>query len=228
LRKGCGGRLKTSPGPDNKLGTADDLLPFNNTTYFTTDELTALHMGNDTHRVTDDQLFAAGDIRANENIELTSLHTLFVREHNRLAGLIAGANPGASDDFIYDRARAIVGAEIQVITYTQWIPTLLGDDALSTYTTYKTDVDPGIKNEFSTALFRLGHSMLGDDVEFLDNNGQEGAGENPLHDALTNPPQGAGTGIGPPPKDPGADPPSAVGNTILHQGHNPPLQAPAG
>src|SRR5262249_14317170 len=57
LRKGSGGRLKTSPGPDNKLGTADDLLPFNNTTYFTTDELTALHMGNDTHRVTDDQLF---------------------------------------------------------------------------------------------------------------------------------------------------------------------------
>src|SRR5262245_33154229 len=162
LRTHSGGLLKTSPG---------NLLPFNNLDYFTQAELDALHMGNDTHAVPDSELFAAGDIRANENIELTSLHTLFVREHNRLAGLIEAANPGMSDEGIYQRARAIVGAELQVITYNQWIPTLLGAGALPSYGGYKASVNPGIANEFSAALFRLGHSMLGDDVEFLDSNG---------------------------------------------------------
>ena len=28
----------------------------------------------------------AGDVRANENIALTSIHTLFAREHNRIVG----------------------------------------------------------------------------------------------------------------------------------------------
>src|SRR5262249_48587153 len=58
LRTHVGGLLKTSPGKDGMIGTQDDLLPYNNTTYFTTTELAALHMGNDTHAVPDDHLFA--------------------------------------------------------------------------------------------------------------------------------------------------------------------------
>ena len=50
----------------------------------------------------------AGDIRANENVELTSIHPLFVREHNRIAGLIAAANPDLDDESIYQMARSIV------------------------------------------------------------------------------------------------------------------------
>src|SRR5262249_14020554 len=126
------GRLKTSPGPDGMIGTQDDLLPYNNHTYFPgisqdpADPAAAFSIANDAHIVPDDQLFMAGDVRANENIELTSLQTLFVREHNRLADEIAAANPGMSDDDVYQRARAIVGAEIEVITYNAWIPALLG------------------------------------------------------------------------------------------------------
>src|SRR5262249_56341518 len=66
---------------------------------------------------------------------------------------------------------AIVGAEIQVITYNEWIPALLGPGALPAYIGYDDTVNPGIANEFSTALFRLGHSMLGDDIEFINNDG---------------------------------------------------------
>ncbi len=214
LRTHSGGRLKTSPGADGVTGTQDDLLPFNNTTYFTTDQLAALGMGNDAHRVPDDQLFAAGDIRANENIELTSLQTLFVREHNRLADMIHTNNPSLSDETVYQVARAVVGAEIQSVTYNQWLPTLLGANPLSAYAGYNANVNPGIATEFSTALFRLGHSMLGDDVEFLNNNGQEARDAVALNDAFFNPPLVVQNDIGPILKYLATDPSSEVDNSI--------------
>ena len=98
-------------GADGMRGTADDLLPFNNTNYLPY----PIPLANDSHIVPDSQLFAAGDVRANENIELTSLQTLFVREHNRVADQIARANPRLSDEQIYQQARAWVIAEMQAI-----------------------------------------------------------------------------------------------------------------
>ena len=62
-------------------------------------------------------------------------------------------------------------AEIQAITFNEWLPAMLGNNAVSPYEGYNTSVNPGINNEFSAAAFRFGHSLLGDDVEFLDNNG---------------------------------------------------------
>lgn len=115
--------------------------------------------------------FLAGDVRANENVELTSMHTLFIREHNRLATQITRANPSHSDEQIYQRARSLVIAEIQVITYKEWLPALLGPDAVRAYRGYNPSTNPGIANEFSTAAFRL-HSTINDDVEFFDNNGR--------------------------------------------------------
>lgn len=114
--------------------------------------------------------YLAGDIRANENIELTSMHTLFVREHNRLATEIAAANPALGDEAIYQQARAIVIAEIQAITYKEFLPALLGN-ALPAYRGYNASVNPQIANEFSTAAFRL-HTLINDDVEFFDNAGR--------------------------------------------------------
>src|SRR5262249_6097861 len=104
LRTGVGGRLKTSDG---------NMLPYDNATYFGANPPS---MANDAHIVTDDQLYAAGDKRANENIELTAMQTLFVREHNRLADQIAAEHPSWSDEQVYQRARSIVIAELQAIT----------------------------------------------------------------------------------------------------------------
>src|SRR5438477_6628625 len=159
LRTHSGGRLKTSPGPDGVIGTADDWLPFNNQTYFPGfhetggDGTGAFHIANDSHVVSDAELFMAGDVRANENIELTSLHTLFMREHNRIANALRANNPGFSDETLYQLARRQVGAEIQAITYNEWIPAVLGPGALPAYTGYKSGVNPGIATEFSTGLF---------------------------------------------------------------------------
>ncbi len=74
-------------------------------------------------------MFLAGDIRANEQVGLTSVHTLFMREHNRLADLIKAVDPGLSDEDIYQKARKIVGAQMQIITYNEFLPALLGDAA---------------------------------------------------------------------------------------------------
>ncbi len=128
----------------------------------------------------------AGDIRAGENISLTAIQTLFVREHNRLATSIAAKNTRLSDEQIYQQARAIVIAEIQAITYNEFLPALLGQRALAPYRGYNSSVNPTIANEFSTAAFRFGHSTLNDDIGFFDNNGRDVRYEIELADAFFN------------------------------------------
>ena len=132
-------------------------------------------------------MFLAGDSRVGENPELTSLHTVFLREHNRLAAQFAKANPTWTDEQIYQQARAWVIGEMQVITYNEWLPSLLGSGGMKSYTGYKPQVNPSIANEFATAGFRFGHSIVGSDIEFLDNNGKEVAPAIPLKDAFFNP-----------------------------------------
>lgn len=117
-------------------------------------------------------LFLAGDVRANEHVALTAMHTLFVREHNRLADEIVANEPGLSGEEIYQRARLIVGAEMQVITYKEFLPLLLGPGALSSYAGYDPSVNAGISNIFASACYRLGHSMLSSELWRLDAAGQ--------------------------------------------------------
>ncbi|MEZ6137856.1 MAG: peroxidase family protein [Pirellulaceae bacterium] len=129
----------------------------------------------------------AGDIRAAENIALTALHALFVREHNRLATEIASEDPTLSDEEVYQQARAIVVAEIQSITYNEFLPALLGNRTLTRYRGYDTSVNPSIANEFSTAAFRFGHSTLNDEIEFFDNEGRSTRDGISLAEAFFNP-----------------------------------------
>lgn len=105
----------------------------------------------------------AGDKRANEQPGLTALHTLFVREHNRIADGLSQQNPHMSDQQIFDKARRQVMMEIQAITYNEFLPTLLGDSAPSDLT-FNPGTDGRISNEFATAAFRLGHTMVNETV----------------------------------------------------------------
>ena len=152
LRSFVGGQLLTSPG---------NLLPFN------TNGLPNANNG----PYPSNQMFLAGDVRANENIELTSLQILFMREHNRQATILAAQHPTWTDEQLYQGARQIVIAEIQSITFNEYLPALLGNNAIAPYTGYDPTVDPGITPEFSEAAFRFGHSQLDNDVQFLKNNG---------------------------------------------------------
>jgi len=139
--------LRTNDGTGKLKTSAGNLLPFNTA-------------GLPNAGGPSDTLFLAGDVRANEQVGLTAMHTLFLREHNRIANRLAREHPDWDGDKIYEKARAIVGAQIQVITYNEFLPALLGRSALTRYDGYRPEVNAGITNEFSGAAYRLGHSML--------------------------------------------------------------------
>jgi len=134
----------------------------------------------------DGGFFLAGDVRANENVALTALHALFVREHNALVASLGRRQPGQSTDEHFEIARAIVCAEIQAITYRQYLPLLLGPDALRPYRGYDPSIDPGIENAFSTVAFRFGHSQVAYKLQRFDADGND-LGALSLMDAFFNP-----------------------------------------
>ncbi|XP_036954695.1 eosinophil peroxidase-like [Acanthopagrus latus] len=108
--------------------------------------------------------FVAGDERTNENIALTSLHTLGLREHNRLARALGKLNPHWNGERIYQEARKIMGAYFQVITFRDYLLHIVGPDVLAkqlgAYPGYDDEVDPRISNVFATAAYRFAHLMV--------------------------------------------------------------------
>jgi hypothetical protein len=103
---------------------------------------------------TPNRAVVAGDVRANENIALTAVHTLFAREHNRI---VASLPSSLSAEERFQIARRVVGAEIQYITYTQFLPAL--GVRLDPYHGYNPTVNTGLSNEFAVVGYRA-HSMI--------------------------------------------------------------------
>lgn len=146
----------------------------------------------------EDGFFDAGDVRANEQHGLTAMHTLWVREHNSIADEIAAADPSLSDEEIYQQARSIVIAEMQAITFNEYLPALLGRNVIPTYEGYDSSVDPTISNLFATAAFRYGHTSLSSELQRLDDDGNViDEGNILLRDAFFNPTEVIELGIDP-------------------------------
>ncbi|XP_075191388.1 myeloperoxidase-like [Anomaloglossus baeobatrachus] len=106
--------------------------------------------------------FVAGDVRSNEQTMLTSLHTLFLREHNRIAKELRKLQPMWSGDIIYEETRRILGGLMQKIIFKDWLPLLFGEEmseVLPTYESYSEDEDPSVSNVFTIA-YRMGHTMM--------------------------------------------------------------------
>ncbi|XP_064556463.1 chorion peroxidase [Drosophila montana] len=114
--------------------------------------------------------FKSGDGRTNQIISLITLQIVFAREHNRVADILAELNPSANDEWLYQEARRIVIAELQHITYNEYLPAVIGSQQMKRFrlmphqqgysTDYNVDVNPAITNEFSGAAFRMGHSSV--------------------------------------------------------------------
>ena len=115
--------------------------------------------------------FAAGDVRAQENPDLTALQTLFVREHNYQVDQLHQEHPHWSGDKLYEVAKAITTAEMVNITYSEFLPHLLGPDAIAPYHGYDPSVNPTISEEFEGAAYRFGHSIVSADINGISNTG---------------------------------------------------------
>ena len=112
------------------------------------------------------------------------IHNLLVREHNRIAAKLKELNPNArkwNDEIIFQEARRIVAAEIQHITYNEWLPIVLGRKVMKLFNIlpkpfgftkdYNPRVNPNILNEFATAAYRF-HSLIQGTFVMLDNDGK--------------------------------------------------------
>ncbi|XP_019638523.1 PREDICTED: thyroid peroxidase-like isoform X1 [Branchiostoma belcheri] len=175
------GLLRVQEGADISSGM--DLLPFMN------QAVTACNQDPNGGDIV--PCFLAGDGRVNEVNTLIASHTIWLREHNRLARELKRINPHWNGEQIYQEARKIVGSEMQHITFAEYLPKILGPrgmDQMGDYTGYDPNVNPSTRNEFATAAFRFGHAAIGEFMRRFDENYEEAAiGNVALHDAFFSP-----------------------------------------
>jgi len=130
------------------------------------------------HESPDD--FMCGDSRAQAHSSVLSMHITWMREHNRIAKELGqifrqkySQYQGQElDELIFQETRKIVVAELQAVVYQEFLPEVFGQGGMDKFglrltpgSTYRPDVNPAIRNEFSTAAYRFGHSMVQDIFE---------------------------------------------------------------
>ncbi|XP_059050869.1 peroxidase [Achroia grisella] len=168
LRLGVGGRLRML-----SVGSVELLPPSTDPT----DGCNTLEMN-----AKGRYCFETGDDRANENLHLTTMHLIWARQHNRLAAILGKLNPNWDDETIYQEARKIVGAQMQHITYSEFLPSILGADVMWALNltlrneghddSYDPTVDSSVANHFAAAAFRFAHTLLPGLIHNVDlNNG---------------------------------------------------------
>ncbi|KOX80149.1 Peroxidasin like protein [Melipona quadrifasciata] len=161
LREFSGGRLMMQLTPDNRTLLPPSTNPNDG-------------CNRETEKLRGRYCFAAGDARANENLHLTTMHLLWARQHNRVAEQLAKINPSWDDETLYEESRRIVGAQLQHITYQEFIPIILGEQETNlrdlrplksgyrqwTADTNESGTDPSVANSFAAAAFRFAHTLL--------------------------------------------------------------------
>jgi len=178
LRTHEGGKLKTSEG---------NFLPFNTINgkqYEAVDPFAPFMIFDGVFFP--EKFYIAGDIRANEQPTLMCFHTLFVREHNRLCDAFAAVYPDWTDEQLFEKARKMVGAYIQAITFNEFLPAI--GIELNPYSGYKSHINPAIFNVFSAAAYRFGHTMVnGRVLRYQENGDTLSFGSIHLRDAFFHP-----------------------------------------
>ena len=141
LRTKSKGLMTTSPGV-----TSRDYLPLTFNNGLLSDQCSKTNPSI--------KCFVSGDTRPSENLGLTGVHTLFMREHNRIAKQLALVNPKWSDYALFNEARRILIGIYQHIIYSQWIPSVIGNNTNypdlvpKPLDNYFTGYDPNVRGSF--------------------------------------------------------------------------------
>lgn len=143
--------LDSAGSPTGKLKTSgDNLLPRNVNGFFNAPDSTS-------------RFFLAGDHRSNEHPVLTVMHTIFLREHNRLVDEVVARLPSLNRTEVYEFARKINIAQFQKIVYEQFYPAFIGR-RLPPYQGFRRTTDPTVSDIFGGAAFRFGHTLVSNDI----------------------------------------------------------------
>lgn len=156
------GKLKTVYTPNQPIGE-DEMPVYNETT----------------------QDFIYLDSRYNDNPILMALYVLFVREHNYWATTFAAEEPHLNENELFNMARHMNIAQVQAITYNEFLPLLIGDvssrysGACFTDPSFGTDDDIAdvvdeylhrttVYNEWATAALPVYQTLMPDEAEMRD------------------------------------------------------------
>ena len=123
----------------------------------------------------DPEIFLSGDDRCMAQPTLLSMHSLWLKEHNRIATELKKAFKDKlnefsildQDEILYQITRRIVIAELQNIVYNEYLPAFLSQETLNKFnlkltenSNYDASVDSSIRNEFATVAYRWGHTLV--------------------------------------------------------------------
>lgn len=142
-----------TPERNKKLRTMKDGLLIGHNDFLPKNKYIGIDQANN-----DDDSYACGDVRCNENTILIGFHFLFHKEHNRLAK----AYPFYSDEHLFNLARLHNMLQYQQIVYEEWLPLIIGEEHVD----YETPKSIYPDDFFSTATFRFGHSAIPDKLLF--------------------------------------------------------------
>jgi hypothetical protein len=105
----------------------------------------------------------SGDSRVDENMYLTAIHSLYFRNHNRIATWLKTEHPSWTDDELFFRARDVNIGAFQRQVYKEYITQTFRKkyvaQFLGNYEGYQIDADPRIATSFDIA-FRVAHSQV--------------------------------------------------------------------
>ncbi|EGT42705.1 hypothetical protein CAEBREN_20521 [Caenorhabditis brenneri] len=126
--------------------------------------------------------FTCGDFRNSLHPALIPVHTIFIKEHNRLADKVRTARPRMSDEQLFQLVRKIMIGMWQHIVFNEYIPKYLPQRTIRNFGLrpmrngvhrgYSTSQDPSISAEFAGAAFRFGHSQARFDFPRLTEQGR--------------------------------------------------------